>query len=92
MDGERLPTDITKQGWVFDPDQGQRIQGKYIFGEESEVEKNKLEFSLGDKQDNNITIQPPQNNMDIDESIVVVVIITIVAIGAAVFYLKGYKK
>ena len=92
VDGERLPTDITKQGWVFDPDQGQRIQGKYIFGEESEVEKNKLEFSLGDKQDDNTTMQPPQNDVDIDESLVVVAIITIVAIGAAVFYLKGYKK
>ena len=42
VDGEKLPTDITKQGWVFDPDQGQRIQGKYIFGEESKVEKKQV--------------------------------------------------
>jgi len=30
--------------------------------------------------------------VEFDESIVVVIIITIVAIAAAVFYLKGYKK
>ena len=91
IDGERLPTDITKQGWVFDPDQGQRIQGKYIFGEEFEIEKSKLEFSLGEEKDNNIT-PPPQKNTDIDESLIVVVIITVVAIGTAIFYLKGYTR
>ena len=91
IDGERLPTDITKQGWVFDPDQGQRIQGKYIFGEESEVEKSKLEFSVGEEKDKDMT-PPPQDNTDADESVIVVAIITIVAIGAAIFYLKGYAR
>ncbi len=91
IDGEKLPTDITKQGWVFDPDQGQRIQGKYIFGEESEVEKSKLEFSLGEEQDNNMT-PPPQDKTDADESLVVVAIITVGAVGAAMFYLKGYAR
>ena len=32
------------------------------------------------------------NEMELDESIIVVVIITIISIGAALFYLKGYKK
>jgi len=32
------------------------------------------------------------NEMELDESIIVVGIITIISIGAAIFYLKGYKK
>ncbi len=83
IDNEKIPTDITKEGWIFDPQEGQRIQGKYIFGEETSVSKEKLKFSLG----NNQVIQP-----EFDESIIVVIIISIVAIAAALFYLKGYKK
>ena len=83
IDNEKIPTNITKEGWIFDPEEGQRIQGKYIFGEEKSVNKEKLEFSLGDEQSQEI---------EFDESIVVVIIISIVAISAALFYLKGYKK
>lgn len=88
IDNEKIPTDISKAGWVFDPEEGQRIQGKYIFGEELSVNKQELEFSLG-----GVELQQPQpTEIEFDESITVVIIITIVAIGAAVFYLKGYKK
>ena len=86
IDNEKIPTDITNEGWVFDPQEGQRIQGKYIFGEETSVNKEKLKFSLGDNQ----VMQ--QEKTEFDESIIVVVVISIVAIAAALFYLKGYKK
>ena len=85
IDNEEIPTDIKKQGWIFDPQEGERIQGKYIFGEETSVSADKLKFSL---EGNNIEKKKAES----DESIVVVVIITIVAIAAALFYLKGYKK
>jgi len=88
IDNEKIPTDITKEGWIFDPDEGQRIQGKYIFGEKTSVSKEELKFSLGGSQLQ--TIQ--SETVEFDESIVVVIIITIVAIAAAIFYLKGYKK
>ena len=88
IDNENIPTDITKNGWVFDPQEGQRIQGKYIFGEETIINKEELKFSLGGEQ---LQIKQ-QEKMEFDESIVVVSIITTVAIAAAVFYLKGYKK
>jgi len=88
IDNEKIPTDITKAGWVFDPEEGQRIQGKYIFGEKVSVSKEELKFSLGGSQLQ--TIQ--SEKIEFDESIVVVTIITIVAIAAAIFYLKGYKK
>jgi hypothetical protein len=86
IDNEKIPTDITNEGWIFDPQEGQMIQGKYIFGEETSVNKEKLKFSLGDDQ----VIQPKK--IEFDESIIVVIIISIVAIAAALFYLKGYKK
>ncbi|KEQ55958.1 hypothetical protein AAA799E16_00604 [Marine Group I thaumarchaeote SCGC AAA799-E16] len=84
IDNEKIPTDISKEGWIFDPQEGQRIQGKYIFGEETSVNKDKLKFSLGEV--------PPTQPESSDESLVVVVIISIVAIAAALFYLKGYRK
>ena len=84
VDGEMIPTDITKPGWVFDPQEGQRIQGKYIFGQETTISKEKLKFSLGDVQ--------PTSIESSNESIIVVAIISIVAIAAALFYLKGYRK
>ena len=85
IDDERIPTDITKQGWIFDPEEGQVIQGKYIFGERTSVSSEELEFSIGG---NSIQVE----KQEFDESIAVVIIITIVAIAAALFYLKGYKK
>ncbi len=83
---EKIPTDVTKKGWVFDPEEGQRIQGKYIFGKDATINKKELIFSLGDEQ------KPIPKETEIDESIIIVTIITIVAIAAAVYYLKGYKK
>ena len=85
IDNEKIPTDITKAGWVFDPEEGEMIQGKYIFGEKTSVNKEELKFSLGGTQ-------LLAEKIKFDESIVVVIIITIVAIAAALFYLKGYKK
>ncbi len=84
INNEKIPTDISREGWVFDPQEGQRIQGKYIFGEETTINKDKLKFSLGDVP----TTQPESS----DESLAVVIIISIVAIAAALFYLKGYRK
>ena len=85
MDGIEMPTELTKNGWVFDPQKGETIQGKYIFGESISVNENELKFSLGG---NNLQ----SKEIELDESIAVVIIITIVSIGAAIFYLKGYKK
>ena len=92
VDDEKIPLSVTEHGWIFDPEQGKTIQGKYIFGEETSVSKEMLEFSLGEAvvkaEKENIQTEEPE----FDESVVVLIIIVIVAIAAAVFYLKGYKK
>lgn len=85
IDNEEIPLEITKEGWVFDPKEGQRIQGKYIFGEKIEVTNQELKFSLGGEN-----LQ--SKKFEFDESIIVVIIITIVAIIAALYFLKGYKN
>ena len=85
IDGMQMPMEITKKGWIFDPKEGEQIQGKYIFGETTTINENELKFSLGG---NNIQ----SKEIELDESIIVVGIIAIVSIGAAIFYLKGYKK
>ena len=85
IDGMQMPMDVTKKGWIFDPQRGELLQGKFIFGESTSVNENELKFSLGG--DN---LQSKE--VELDESIVVVIIITIVSIGTAIFYLKGYKK
>ena len=85
IDGIEIPIEITKEGWVFDPQEGQKIQGKYIFGENTSVSEDELKFSLGG---NDIQFKETESK----ESIIVGIIIAMVSLGAAVFYLKGYKK
>lgn len=87
IDGEKMPTEISKPGWIFDPERGIKVEGKYIFGETKSIKSNEVIFSLGG---NNLQSQVIEDSFD--ESIFVVIIITIVAIAATIYYLKGYKK
>ena len=85
IDGIEIPMEITKNGWIFDPKNGTQIQGKYIFGEKVSINENELTFSLNEKN-------MQTNEAELDESITILGVIVIISIGAAVFYLKGYKK
>ncbi|MDC0605517.1 hypothetical protein OAO63_02595 [Nitrosopumilus sp.] len=93
IDGMKIPTEITKEGWVFDPRKGEQMQGKYIFGGSNSINENKLKFSLSeDKIQETELSEDKIQETELDESIIVVIIIAIVSIGAAIFYLRGYKK
>lgn len=85
----KFPTDLSQDGWFFDPESGNKIDGKYLFGHKFSLEKNELVFSLGMAQINQVR---PCEMPDFDESVVILIIIVIVAGGATAFYLKGYKK
>ena len=89
VDGEKIPTDLSIDGWIFDPESGNKIVGKYLFGEKFSVSKNDLLFTLGSAQ---LNVVAPTGIGDFDSSLVVVIIIVILSGGAAVFYMKGYKK
>lgn len=87
--GEKIPTDLSVDGWFFDPESGNKIDGKYLFGEKFSVNKNELVFTLGSAQIDDCI---PAETLDFDSSLVVLIIIVILAGGAAAFYMKGYKK
>ena len=85
IDGEKIPTEINKKGWIFDPEEGEQIQGKYIFGQETSIYENDLIFSISEERQN-----PAETTLD--ESTVILAIIIVGGIGATMFFLKGYKK
>lgn len=87
IEGQKIPIEVIKPGWIFDPDKGTKIQGKYIFGESDSVKTNDLIFTIGEDQ-----LKTEKQEVNFDESIIVVIIITVGAVAAAIFYLKGYKK
>jgi len=49
--------DIQESGWFFISKAGQKIDGRYIFGQESSVNKNDLAFSIGSYSENDIGIK-----------------------------------
>jgi len=49
--------DIQENGWFFLSESGQKIDARYIFGQESSVSKNDLAFSIGSYSENDIGIK-----------------------------------
>lgn len=88
IEGEKVPNDISKKGWVFDPSSGERIQGKYLFGKDKTVNSDELVFTIVEQTNKN----NPVEDTSFDDSSIIIIIIGIVAVAAAGFYLKGYKK
>jgi len=86
IDGEKIPTELDQKGWIFDPENGDMIQGKYIFGKETSIDGADLVFSLGEDE------PAGTEEVTLDESIIILAIIIVGGIGAVVFFLGGYKK
>lgn len=83
IDGDKVPIEISKEGWVFDSQKGPKIQGTWIFGKESSVEDNTVSFAL-DKVDAKMITDY--------NGIIIAIVIAVIAAGASIFYLKGYKS
>jgi len=49
--------DVQESGWFFISKAGQKIDARYIFGQESSVSKNDLAFSIGSYSENDIEIK-----------------------------------
>lgn len=91
-DGQKFPTDLTKSGWIIDPDYGQKVSAVYLFGKDTSVTSNQAFLTLGNTipTDNtpgqdNTTSPPPVPKTSNDYSIYV--LIGIVAAGGAAVYL-----
>lgn len=80
--GEKIPTDLSLSGWIFDPESGTMIDGKYLFGQDFSINKNDLVFSLG-----SASIEV----LELDESIIIIIIVLAAGVAAA-FFFKGFKK
>jgi len=87
VDGDKIPTELSINGWVFDPESGNMIDGRYLFGQDFSVNKNDLVFTLGSAS----AEQTPTDTLELDESIIVLIIV-VAAGAAAVFFFKGFKK
>lgn len=79
-DGEKYPSDLTKNGWLFDPDSGDMVVGKYLFGKTFEVSKNDLKLTISDST---------QSETPVDNSLYILAGIAIAAVAAIFFYLKN---
>ncbi len=88
VDGDIIPTEFDQNGWIFDQRQSTKIEGKYIFGTNAAADRDELKLTYGSpEQEINY-----EESFKIDESIAIIAIITVFAVAAAGFYLKGYKR
>jgi LPXTG-motif cell wall-anchored protein len=89
--GQEIPTDLTKAGWILDPIQGQQVSAVYLFGKDNSVTNDQASITLGtslpsDNQPNqngNTTTTIPNTNNNYS----VYALIGIVIAGAAAVYL-----
>jgi hypothetical protein len=87
--GQKVPTDLTKPGWIFDPDSGKQIFAVYLFGTTASATDNDLSLTIGPASGqtppNNESSTPVPASSTPDYS--TYVIIGIVVAGAAAVYL-----
>ena len=89
--------DLSQTGWFFSSTSYDMIDARFLFGEATFVSADKLVMELGPRdaqnendffsvQDIRVGAQNP------NEQYIILAVIIVVAIGAALFYLKGYKR
>ncbi|MGI0065881.1 MAG: hypothetical protein ACREAT_03865 [Nitrosotalea sp.] len=91
-DGQKFPSDLTKEGWILDPEYGQQISAIYLFGKTTSITNDQASLTLGNSiptdvspgQVNTTNISSPTNPSN-DYSIYILV--GIVAAGGAAVYL-----
>jgi hypothetical protein len=89
--GQKIPTDLTKAGWIMDPESGQKISAVYLFGTTTSISKEQSSLTLGAGSE----IQPSQNNttsgmptpMPSSDYSLYVSLVGIVAAGGVAIYL-----
>ena len=84
--GITIPADLKQFGWLPDQSTQDAKQIIFLFGEKDRVSSDDLKIILSSADSTTYT---QENEI---ESLVIVGIISAGAIGAAIFFLKGYKK
>ena len=87
--------DVSEKGWYFASTSYNKIDARFLFGTEKNVSADELvltvkpETSLND----NFSVENIQvNQQNGGEQYAVLIVIIVAAIGAVLFYLKGYKR
>ena len=57
--GQKFPTDLTKEGWIIDPESGNKISAIYLFGKTTSITSDQSSLTLGSAS---LQSQPPQTN------------------------------
>jgi hypothetical protein len=90
--GQTLPSDLTKAGWLFDPSSGNQITAVYLFGTTVSASKNDLTLTIGNGTtgivnpvNNTVSIgSPPPKATNVDYSLYVLIGI-VAAAGVAIY-------
>ena len=90
--------DVSQNGWFFASASHEKIDARYLFGMSNSVTADELIMELGpasiaSENDFVSTIDANPDSQDTDEEqYAILIVIVIAAIGAALFYLKGYRR
>ena len=58
-DGQKFPTDLTKEGWIIDPESGDKVSAIYTFGKTTSITSDQASLTLGSAP---AQTQPSQTN------------------------------
>ena len=93
-DGEKVPVDLMQSGWILDPDAGEIINARFLFGTGTVASGDALDFALvaaPELETQDPVASDDSESEDIDP-ITILVTILAVAVVAAFYYTRGYKK
>ena len=82
---QTVPADITKSGWFFNSESENKIEAMYLFGDEFSAKRQDLVITIGEKDTIGNASLPGASEMYI------LIGIGVVAAGAAIYYLKGFR-
>lgn len=82
--GQKVPTDLTKSGWIFDPESGQKISAIYLFGTTVFTTSDDLSLTIGNATSQS-TPGEPKPVKDVPDYSIYVIIGIVIGGGAAVY-------
>lgn len=92
-DGNLIPNEVDKAGWIFDPASGPLIRGTYILGSDEYVELGDARITLGNVASMS-DVPPDEISVEVEQggNYIVIIVIVIAGAAAAAFYMKGYRQ
>ena len=87
--------DVSEKGWFFSSTSYDKIDARFLFGSSKSVSSDELTMNIGSWDTQNgdkFPIESIQVAQDDIGQYVILSVIVVAAIGAAMFYLKGYKR